>query len=223
MKVYLTILFLSLLLFACEKDEPCDDINCLNGASCVDGACICQEGFSGPNCELFDPCYDLNCLNGGSCENGKCDCETGYSGENCELQITPRLIRFTKIVMENWPATDSGSTWDGNLCGNPNPDIFLTLEDEGGVFLTTTHQTDCVSGLSYGYAQAEGLPVLSAYLDNFLVLRLFDYDEGSCAPPDFMGGLFGPMYDSTNNFPEKLRFRNSTAQIDVTFLVEYEF
>jgi len=40
------------LLFttACEEDDPCELITCLNSGTCVNGACDCAEGFSGLDC-----------------------------------------------------------------------------------------------------------------------------------------------------------------------------
>lgn len=30
--------------------DPCKDVTCLNGGNCVDGTCVCAEGYSGVNC-----------------------------------------------------------------------------------------------------------------------------------------------------------------------------
>ncbi len=44
----------SLLLFAsCKKDDPidpCENITCLNGGTCVNGECNCPTGYTGPDC-----------------------------------------------------------------------------------------------------------------------------------------------------------------------------
>jgi hypothetical protein len=52
-KVFFQILFLSfslVLISSCKKDDPCEQISCLNGGTCVNGSCDCPQGFSGPDC-----------------------------------------------------------------------------------------------------------------------------------------------------------------------------
>ena len=39
------------LFFFVTGIDPCADVVCQNGGSCVDGTCICPEGYTGPNCE----------------------------------------------------------------------------------------------------------------------------------------------------------------------------
>lgn len=46
----LPLLFGSLLLVAGCKKDPCKDVECLNGASCTDGSCVCTSGYEGSNC-----------------------------------------------------------------------------------------------------------------------------------------------------------------------------
>jgi len=50
------ILGLGLCLTACEDDaaDPCDNLTCVNGGTCVDGACDCPTGYTGTNCGSFD-------------------------------------------------------------------------------------------------------------------------------------------------------------------------
>lgn len=47
------ILLLSLItlsITSCGKDDPCENIICTNGGSCVNGECNCPEGYEGPDC-----------------------------------------------------------------------------------------------------------------------------------------------------------------------------
>lgn len=36
----------------CKKDDPCENITCLNGGTCLDGDCQCIAGFQGASCEI---------------------------------------------------------------------------------------------------------------------------------------------------------------------------
>ncbi|MEO0571601.1 MAG: DUF6055 domain-containing protein [Bacteroidota bacterium] len=68
-----------------ESTDPCADIDCQNGGSCIEGTCTCPDGFEGQFCETFiDPCADVNCQNGGTCVDGICSCPDGFEGEFCE-------------------------------------------------------------------------------------------------------------------------------------------
>ena len=49
-KNFMMLLSLSLVFYSCTK--PCDDTNCFNNGVCVDGDCLCPDGFYGVNCEL---------------------------------------------------------------------------------------------------------------------------------------------------------------------------
>ena len=53
MKKKLSIFLIAAISFSgCELfTDPCKDITCLNGGSCVDGTCLCDDYYEGPNCE----------------------------------------------------------------------------------------------------------------------------------------------------------------------------
>lgn len=43
----------STVLFTSCVQDPCNELNCQNGASCSDGHCICPEGYEGAECDLL--------------------------------------------------------------------------------------------------------------------------------------------------------------------------
>ena len=93
-----TILFFFLLSTGCQEPEPidpCENITCNNGGTCIEGTCNCPDGFSGPQCEIEDLCITQNveCMNGGVCDEGNCDCPTGFIGESCE-NVDPDQLQF---------------------------------------------------------------------------------------------------------------------------------
>lgn len=71
--------------------DPCDSVQCQNGATCEDGMCLCATGFDGELCEMnIDDCADVDC-NNGTCVDGIasyiCECASGFTGDLCEINI----------------------------------------------------------------------------------------------------------------------------------------
>ncbi|CAI5734403.1 unnamed protein product [Hyaloperonospora brassicae] len=79
----------------CEKEvsNACD-VDCGSGGDCVDGECVCKDGFNGvehegkkgkPNQRCTRCTNDLACQNGNTCdtETGKCICGPGFTGDTC--------------------------------------------------------------------------------------------------------------------------------------------
>ena len=56
-------------------------LGCSKRGECVNGACICKTGWTGPGCEVACPLTNgLMCSGHGRCDNGTCDCDTYKSG-----------------------------------------------------------------------------------------------------------------------------------------------
>lgn len=84
----LLLCLLIITAIGCNKSEPCDDVTCFNNGQCLEGTCICPDGFEGEFCQTAsDPCEDLPCLNNGQCVEGICVCPTGFTGVLCEIAI----------------------------------------------------------------------------------------------------------------------------------------
>lgn len=78
----LVALVASLAMVSCD---PCKKVDCNNGGDCLEGVCVCPDGYSGEYCDTVDLCIvdSVVCENGGECIDGECDCATFYYGENC--------------------------------------------------------------------------------------------------------------------------------------------
>ena len=69
-------------------EDPCDDVDCGDYGACVDGACVCTDGYSGDACDVppvVDPCEGVDCGDYGACVDGACVCTDGYSGDTCDV------------------------------------------------------------------------------------------------------------------------------------------
>ncbi|KAK0396489.1 hypothetical protein QR680_001737 [Steinernema hermaphroditum] len=128
---------------------------CQNGGVANDGKCVCQPGFTGPDCD-----YHI-CLNGGEQNQGKCQCPAEYTGESCEFPLcdqmsapnfnndnrtlaivlettfknTPAMIRLRKKLKGIIDSVESGptSSWFNNYILYP----FDSLSDKPNWFKPT--------------------------------------------------------------------------------------
>jgi len=65
-------------------DNPCYSVNCVANQECVDGSCICEQGFKDCNgaCIAADGCCsNSDCTGGKLCQDGKCKA----SPQTCEF------------------------------------------------------------------------------------------------------------------------------------------
>ncbi|MDA0912213.1 MAG: FISUMP domain-containing protein [Bacteroidetes bacterium] len=47
------LMIIGLLVILCSCSDPCQEAVCLNGSVCVDGTCLCQEGYAGERCDQW--------------------------------------------------------------------------------------------------------------------------------------------------------------------------
>ena len=80
-------------MVSCDTDA-CKDVVCDNGGICVDGDCVCPDGFGGVDCAT-DYCAELTCENGTEvAASGGCDCvcDAGYEGVSCDTEERAEFI-----------------------------------------------------------------------------------------------------------------------------------
>jgi hypothetical protein len=146
---------------------------------------------------LGDKCGSVVCFNGGYCSNGDCVCPAGFTGADCSQQITPSLIRITKIEVIRFPATDNGAGWD--LTSGPDllPDIRLgnTLIWQAPSFIQNADPAVVHTFIPN--------PIIELSSPNSqYTISLYDFDDFDAN--DFMGGINFVPYSSSNAFPSEL-------------------
>ncbi|HAW18955.1 MAG TPA: hypothetical protein DCX14_02130 [Flavobacteriales bacterium] len=72
--------FVVLFFIGCDQ---CARVKCLNGGTCYNGVCVCEDGYARPSC-LKDTCFQVNPCKHGNCEYGYCICDENWIGEKCD-------------------------------------------------------------------------------------------------------------------------------------------
>lgn len=138
-------LLFALLIFSCS--EPCDDVNCGDNGTCLEGLCICDDGYEGINCETelrakFVGLWKSTDYNCGGLNNLDVDWEvtrgtgindfnvTLFAGTTSETQLNA-TYSGNIITM---PLADFGTTYQGTLelVGNT---LVLKFQIDNGIAL----------------------------------------------------------------------------------------
>lgn len=178
--------------------------------------------FFGCSKDSSDPtCTPVTCLNGGiSRDDCGCDCPQGYTGTNCGTQITPTLIKITKIKVVDFPmTTPSGNQWDNIAVGNyVRPDIFPLLSIGSTTLYQGIASQDATNTLYYTWTPTTPIILTPSQLTSQLTLNLFDEDNGV---NEFMGGFNFYIYNSTSGFPSTINLNNTTSPYKFELTVSY--
>ena len=149
---YLIFSTVLLFLFSCQKD-PCENLTCLNGGTCVDGDCDCPDGFIGPDCGLeLDPCLQRPCESNGteSCVVGpdgsaRCECKLGYEGDFCETQWEAKFVG-NYISSEACNGITLGYTLQVDPGPNPRQITFINFNDQASDSTTAKVVANLING-----------------------------------------------------------------------------
>jgi hypothetical protein len=122
-------LFLALstitLLSSCKKDDPCDDVVCLNGGTCNDGSCACATGFEGTTCGTEVRAKFVGVY------NGNFSCPGNNSTVNMTISNSAQGI--TSVVF-----SDGFDTWVGTVSSSSVNIATQTIT--GGTTISGTGQ-----------------------------------------------------------------------------------
>lgn len=140
------ISFVSIVFNSCKKKDikynettlirPCDGVICFNGASCLDGICICPAGYEGNKCQIkWSDIFTGNYNATDAC----------YTGPNITypVDITPNPDYAYKMRLYNL----------GVIC--PSKVIDAVINPEKTSFLIPL-QNACGNNYLSGYGNANG-------------------------------------------------------------------
>ncbi|XP_075908807.1 fibrillin-2-like [Petromyzon marinus] len=90
------------------------NIRCMNGGTCVEDHCLCQNGYTGSHCG--QPVCKNGCQNGGRCVGpNRCACVYGFTGPQCERDYRTGPC-FTQVTQQMCQAQLSGVVCTKTLC-----------------------------------------------------------------------------------------------------------
>lgn len=67
----------------CVTDDPCADVTCDAGQTCVDGQCVTDDPCAGVTCGAGETCVDGVCVADGGLTGDPVAGEAFFSGDNC--------------------------------------------------------------------------------------------------------------------------------------------
>ncbi|XP_072344354.1 tenascin isoform X8 [Scyliorhinus torazame] len=100
--------------------EPDCPEQCNERGTCINGKCLCEEGFTGEDCGIEVSCPN-DCSDQGRCINGVCRCFSGYTGEDCSQQLCRFDCGEYGICIDGICVCDEGHTGEDcriKLCPN---------------------------------------------------------------------------------------------------------
>jgi len=123
-----------------------------------------------------------------------------------QINVTARVpvnMIINKIVLNKWPASNNGVSWDNNSY----PDIYPFI-DQGSntVYESSYYYSDCSPNKSYTYGSDSGLPITITNLNEIVGFGFYDYDDFSL--DDYMGGV---------QFTAISHFDNGTSKIVIAY------
>nr|XP_009502228.1 PREDICTED: tenascin-R [Phalacrocorax carbo] len=94
--------------------DQCNSNCCQENAAtvCVDGECVCEEGFIGEDCSQLRCPRD--CSGKGHCANGTCICQEGYTGEDCGWLHCPNACSGRGVCQDGLCVCEEG--YEGQDC-----------------------------------------------------------------------------------------------------------
>ncbi|XP_030835681.1 cadherin-23 isoform X4 [Strongylocentrotus purpuratus] len=153
----------------CSDRDPCDNHQCLNGATCLESGlnyqCLCAPGWTSNFCQTsINVCNSNPCQNGGVCQNFQtfftCTCTLGWEGDQCQISDTGVIMQFVRLLINSGTLRQASET-------NPlNVNVELNSNPSGnsiagsGLWQVTIYPSTSINGLG-GTPGSETTPFLN--------------------------------------------------------------
>jgi len=162
------------------------------------------------SCKRSD-CDYTNCING-NCLDGTCNCYPGFTGTSCDVQITPSLIKITKIDLVTFPS----GFFDEEA--EPNPDLYIcVLSQDSIIYRAPTCFTDAVHEQTYSFIPEPPINITNP--KGKYEIFLYDYDTAD--EDDLWGFLDFTPYSDHNQFPKSEILGTGGLEFKVYYTYEW--
>ena len=149
-----------------------------------------------------------------TCKKEAKNCPDHYTGSNCDEQITPTNILLKRVFVTTHPPTDNGAGWDLTS----GPDMYISILRNGTeIYNNSSNFLQNASGSNIVFDVNLPLPSVT----DFYSIRLYDYDDFDA--DDYMGGVQGVLYSSTNGFQTLVPFDCAGCQVGFDVQIAYTF
>lgn len=140
--------------------------------------------------------------------NKEIECDLGYTGDDCEIQITPSLLKITKIKILSFPT--------GSYDIGSNPDLYIKIfYGESEIFVQSDYFLNANSGSTYTINFSSPINIIEP--DGLYSIVLYDYDD--IDSDDCIGGLEFYPYTGHGGFPDS----KTISYAGYTFEVYYSY
>jgi len=134
------IAFAVVMMFNACSDDPCKDVTCLNGGTCVDGTCNCAAGYEGTDCSTESRTKFFGSWAGVD------QCTNVY---NYTATVATSASDVTKVLVTNPFAVGTNVTVSANIDGT---NISIPVGSSGNGFTFSGNGTITSDGHTINWA-----------------------------------------------------------------------
>lgn len=162
-----------------------------------------------------DKCKDNFCQNDSICIDGGCECLDGYSGDLCEVELNPKHIEITKVILNSYPEFNSdGEPWDNAATTDTGyADLRLSVRDLTGISLVyfIDEEANYVADNADPNTPIIFYPTQRIFLEHDLKYALFLYDYDILTTFDLVQADVYNLYTNGQGFPISVSLDNYTV------------